>query len=192
MTRHALVRLLLTMAVACFALPPSGAAAANLVANPSFEATGAGWLSPWSFMTRTGAAGTISQSTSPDGTRTAQVDVTQASSSTWLVQLSQARVPLSAGQTYTVSFAAKASTARQIEVALQGTLSPYTSYVTRSFSLSTSWATYSFTYPATTTVSDASLRFNLASATGTIWIDNVSVDSGSPPDPQNLVANPAF
>ena len=53
----------------------------------------------------------------------------------------------------------------------------------RSFSLSTSWATYSFTYAATATVSDASLRLNLASAAGTIWIDNVSVKSSSSPPP---------
>jgi hypothetical protein len=164
----------------CLALAPGAAWAANVLTNPSFEATGTQWLSPWSFSVRSGAAAKISQSTDRSaGSYAARIDVTQSSSSTWLVQLSQARIALTAGQPITVSFAAKASAARRVEVLLQGTASPYTNYVTHQRDLTTGWATYQFTFTPSATVADVSLRFNLAATTGTVWLDDVSVDTAA-------------
>src|SRR3954453_17630356 len=108
------------LVAACTVAESADAVAANLVVNPYFEATGSAWLSPWAFDVRSGAAGTIAQASSTvDGSFAAQSPVTQSSpSSPWLVPLSQGRLALTAGRTYTMSFSARASAARKIDVQL--------------------------------------------------------------------------
>jgi hypothetical protein len=156
---------------------------ASLVANGSFENTGSSWLSPWYLQTKTGGAGTVSQTsaTKADGTYSALVHVTGASSSApWLVQLSQSRIAIASGQRYSVAFAAKGGAARTLDVALQQTASPYAVYTENRFSLTTAWQTFSFSFSATASNSDASLHFNVAGAVGDVWIDAVSLTAGSP------------
>jgi hypothetical protein len=153
------------------------APAATPLANGSFENTGSGWLSPWYFAVKSGSGGTVSQtSATSNGSYSALVNVTQASStSPWLVQLSQSQVGLASGQAYTVSFSAKANASRSLDVVLQQTASPYAVRLERRVGLSTAWQTFTIPYSATVSDSDGSLHFNLAAATGSVWIDNVSV-----------------
>src|SRR5829696_8956875 len=130
--RSALAALILIAVGGSTAFNPQAAeAGTNLLVNPSFESTGSSWLSPWYFVTRSGAAGSIAQSsaTSSAGAFSALVNVTGASASApWLVQLSQSKLGLVSGTTYTVSFAAKAGASRSIETIVQQTASPYTTY----------------------------------------------------------------
>src|SRR5216117_3495104 len=74
---------------------------ASLIANGSFESTGSSWLSPWYLQTKTGGGATISQTsaTKADGSYSALVNVTAASSAQpWVVQLSQNRLAITSGQ----------------------------------------------------------------------------------------------
>lgn len=157
--------------------------AANLISNGSFETTGASWLSPWVLQITNGAAATASQSgsTQTDGSYSSLVNITQVVNP-WDIQLKQP-VSLSSGQTYTITFSAKASSSRTITALLQEVASPYTVYSTQDFSVGTSWQSYTFSYTATATDADARFILNLAQATGQVWIDNVSVGTAPTPTP---------
>lgn len=150
-------------------------AAGNQIQNSSFEHSGVNWNMPWLFQVQSGAAGILNQDLTDkqDGIASAKVDITQASSSKYLVQFYQPNLSLVSGKDYTLTFWAKASAPRSGEVVLQQTGSPYTSYFRQSFDLTTSWQQFSFNHLATTTDSDTALRFNLAEATGQVWLDNI-------------------
>ncbi len=150
--------------------------AAGLMTNGSFESTGTGWLSPWYFTVRSGAAATLAQSSASrtDGAYSAHVSVTTSSTtSPWLVQLSQSGVALTAGRTYTLTFSARADRSRPVDAVVQQTASPYVTYATTTSSLTSSWASYSLAVTPSASVSDATIRFNLAAAVGSVWIDDV-------------------
>ena len=161
-----------------------------MIANGSFENTGPSWLSPWYLQTKTGGAGTVSQTnaTKTDGSYSALVSVTAASAAQpWVVQLSQGSAAITNGQTYTVAFSAKAGSGRTIDAVLQQTASPYGVYAENRFSLTTSWQTFRFSYIAGVSNSDVSLHFNVGATTGSVWIDAVSVVAGNP----TVTASPA-
>ena len=168
--------------------------AVALPANGSFESTGSNWLSPWYFQVKTGGGGTVSQTsaTRTHGTYSALINVTAGSASApWLVQVSQSRLPIIAGQTYSVSFAAKAGAGRTLDIALQRTGSPYTVYAEVRFALTDAWQTFSFSHTAGVSDSDASLHFNLAGTTGSVWLDDVGVSTAPPsPSPTMGAATP--
>lgn len=91
------------------------------------------------------------------------------------MQLRQGGQSLTAGRSYTVAFSAKASAAHPLSVLLQHAGSPYTVHMQRDVSLATAWARDTATVTPTSTDSAVLLAFNLARATGTVWIDGVSV-----------------
>ncbi len=156
---------------------------ASLVVNGSFETTGSSWLSPWYLQTKTGGGATVSQTgaTKTDGSYSGLVNVTAASAAQpWVVQLSQNKLAITSGQMYRVAFSAKAGAARPLDAVLQQTASPYAVYAENRFSLTTAWQAFSFFYPAGVSNPDVSLHFNLGGATGSVWIDAVSVSSGAP------------
>jgi hypothetical protein len=159
-------------------LPPSGT---NLIQNSSFETTGSSWLSPWSFVVGSGAAGSIIQDTSTrsSGTSSARIEVTTAApTAPWGVQLSQRSLSLAAGTPVTVTFWAKASANREVQVVVQQSSSPYTEYARRSFNLTTSWQQYSFSFTQPVSTSQAMLAFNVAQVTGRTWFDQAALTSG--------------
>jgi len=158
---------------------------ANLLRNGSFDATGTGWLSPWTFRN---TGGSIAQDTSvkTQGAASARVTVTAASTSYHLVQLRQGGIPLVAGKTYTIDFWAKASAARNVEVLLQHVASPYTVRFRRTVTLTTSWQRYVLSYTAPMSDPNVQLAFNLAQATGQVWLDGASVTD------TNLLQNGSF
>lgn len=149
--------------------------APNMIQNGSFETTGSTWLSPWTF--RNDLGGTISQdgTTKASGVYSAKVGIPQSSASPWVMQLGQKNKILTAGKTYTVSLWAKASVPRAIDVMLQQSASPYTLYVRKTITLTTSWQEYRLSYRALVTDPNAALRLNLAQAPGHVWLDNVSL-----------------
>jgi beta-glucanase (GH16 family) len=151
----------------------STAAATNLVRSGSFET-----IAPWSFIVRSGATAALYQdsSTKVDGTYSALVDVMQMSAAMpWAVQLRQTGIRLSQGQPMSLSFWAKGSTTRAIQVVLQQSTSPYNEYFNRSVNIGSSWRQYNL--PLTSATSDATsmLAFNLAQANGSVWLDGVAL-----------------
>ena len=82
---------------------------------------------------------------------------------------------LNSNQTYNISFWAKASVARPIEVKLQGATSPYTSYLTQVVNPTTSWQQFNLTFTPSSNLTNVFLGFNLAYTTGGVWIDNAVV-----------------
>jgi hypothetical protein len=169
------------ISVALLASLASAYAATNLVFNASFERTGSTWLDPWALTVKSGSGATITQDASAKttGLYSAKVAVTSTTGSPWLVQLSQPNVAIAAGQRYEVAFSAKASTGRTIQAAVQQTLSPYTTYASQTFTLTTGWTRYTYSFTSSATQSNTSLRFNLAATTGSVWIDNVWMAAGA-------------
>lgn len=153
---------------------------ANMLINPSFE-SGA---SPWWLNLQPGGAGqyTVTSSQHEDGSYAAQVNITGATSNGndwWYVQLEENNLPIKQGQTYTVTYWAKASSSRYINGEVQNGSSPYQAFYESQNFITTSWQQFSYTFTATSTVSNGFVGFNLASATGTVWIDNVSLSQTS-------------
>jgi mannan endo-1,4-beta-mannosidase len=139
--------------------------AANLITNGDFSNSTTGWTpSAWS---QDGAAA---------GTPTVQngvfsFAVTNGGSDTWNVQIFQTSVPFVKGTTYTLSFDASASMARNIKVyANQGAID-------KSVALGTASATYNYNFVSDTTES-GKLSFDLGGAGAggiTVNLDNVSI-----------------
>lgn len=146
-------------------------APAQLLQNGSFE----NGLTSWNFNSTAPAVGKITTvtNTKTQGTYSAKVVVTKASTNRWYVQLMQNNLSLIAGKKYTVSFWAKASKNLTIENTIQQAGGAWTVYSANQSALTTNWKlyTYSFTAPTTAT---AQLAFNLAKTVGTVWIDNVA------------------
>jgi endoglucanase len=158
---------------------PTSTILTNLIKNGSFENTGNTWLLPWFFQVKSGAAGEIAQRNQDkvDGHYSARVDISQANSNDWDVQLGQNLLPITAGRTYTISFSAMAPVNRQLRVAVQQASSPWTAYFVQTASLPNPWhwQQFSFTFTPTVSNSNPMLVFNLASQKGSVWIDKVSM-----------------
>jgi|GEM_PF-1184390 len=145
----------------------------------------------WTDQATIPAEGTISQdkTTSSNGTYSAKVHITKSNPNWWYLQLSSNTFRLQSRHTYTISFDTKASARNTLVVSLQQTLSPYSEYSRQMYhDLGSSWSHYSFKFTPTTTLSSVLINFNYAVNTGTIWIDNVSLSSGS----ANLLKNSSF
>jgi hypothetical protein len=171
-------------------IPPGS----NLILNASYEATGSSWLTPWNLVIGSGAAGSVAQdsTTRADGLYSARASITTAApSAPWGVQINQRNLNLGAGASVSVTFWARASASRDLQVVVQMGSSPYTEYVRRSFTLSTSWQPFSFSYTQPSSDSSAMLSFNMAQAAGQVWIDNAALAAeGSPPAATATTAPP--
>lgn len=156
---------------------PNVVTSGNMLANASFDNSGADWLWPWSLFVPNGSAAWVSPDTSvtEDGSTSARVTINQASSAPWAVQLQQPGLSLASGRSYLLSFYAKASANRTIQAAIQQTGAPYALYILQTVNVSTDWQ--HFTVPVRINTSDpnAAVNFNLANATGQVWLDNVSL-----------------
>ncbi len=94
----------------------------------------------------------------------------------WLVQLRHHGLSITGGKRYTISFAAKASNARSIDVLLQKSgVSSVKEYSKQQPKLTTLWTRYTYIYVADTTVDNVTLAFNVAETTGHVWLDDVWV-----------------
>ena len=160
--------------------PTPTSASTNIIQNGSFENTGSTWLSPWKLQVRSSAAATVKQNSTyhVDGTYSAKVYVSRASTTDWYVQLLQHNLSLAVGKTYTISFWARAGSNRTMYVVLQN----YSGnngviYFGKQISITTTWQQYTFTFTATTNDTDAYFGFNLANYIGNDYIDNVFITS---------------
>jgi hypothetical protein len=92
-----------------------------------------------------------------------------------VVSVNQPSKAFSAGQSYTLSFWAKSSAARPVQAVIQEQNSPYTVYTTQTANLTTAWARYTFAFTPSSSTATAMFNINLADATGSIWVDEVSL-----------------
>jgi len=157
--------------------PQPSLSGGNMLADPSFDSSGAAWLWPWSLLTSAGAGAWITpdSSTAEDGGTSARVTITQANATPWAVQVQQRGLSLSAGRSYLLSFSAKASAGRTIQVAVQQGGAPYALYTLQTVNLSTDWQQFTVPVQMTASDPDAAVNFNLAGGTGQVWLDNVSL-----------------
>jgi Carbohydrate binding domain/Thrombospondin type 3 repeat len=156
----------------------------DLLVNGTFDSGGA-TFTPWIF--RHDVAATLTGDVSGNGSRAAKVTVSATSPQPWHVQLREEGVQLHAGTTYTVVYSARASAPRLINARIQSPVAPYPTMVAHDEQLTTQWQQFALTYTATTDVADAFVGFNLAQATGDVWIDDVTIYAGT-----NLIANASF
>ncbi len=144
----------------------------DLIQNPSFE-SGTG---PWFFSVQGTATGTytVDNTTSAVGANSAKIVATTIDANSWDLQLVSNTISLVAGQTYQISFYAKRdASAHTILIYEQQHYSPYGTYYTKSYNLTTSWTQYTTTFVAPATDSNTVLNINVGSNTGTVWFDDI-------------------
>lgn len=167
-------------------LPWSGSG--NLVRNGSFE-----HLDGWNYVVRPGSSASFNQdgSQQEDGLYSLNIDVVLAAPThTWYIQVLQSGIPLQAGHALELSFYAKGDAGTAVEPLLQQAVDPFAIYFDRTAHLTPTWQKYSFTLKPSVTDSNANLVFNLASAPGQIWIDNVVLAATSSSASANAVQIP--
>ncbi|HEX9013178.1 MAG TPA: carbohydrate binding domain-containing protein, partial [Anaerolineaceae bacterium] len=173
---------------------PPTTAGSSLLQNGSFDSGGASpWYAPWGFRNDLGASFSQDSSTTANGSPASlKATLPSANSSQpWVVAVDQQNRALSAGQSYTLSYWAKASSSRSLQAVVQEQGSPYTEYAHQTATLSTSWQKYATSFTAPVTTASAMLNFNLADAPGTLWLDEVSLcPSGSSCRPLLTVTGP--
>jgi hypothetical protein len=156
---------------------------ASQLQNGDFESTGSGWLTPWQLGVSAPAAASIGQDagTAATGAASARITVSQAApSAAWDVQLSQGGLSLVAGTTYSLSFWAKGSAGQPVMASVQQTVSPYAGRAKQWYTLTGSWQQYNLTFTAPSTEGSIGVVFNLATASGTIWLDGARFTVGDP------------
>jgi len=132
-------------------------------------------LSRWGTWANSGYA--VSKSGS-DGT--AKISVAKSRGNAFGATLYHRNVPVQYGAPYTLTFRAKASTARRVSGYLEKNAKPYTNRGSfGTFYLDTSWKTFSAVIPAKGTDSTARIVLAIGEKTGTIWLDDVKIQKGS-------------
>ena len=149
----------------------------NMLADASFDNSGAAWLWPWALLIPSGGVAWITSdnAVAEDGGTSARITISQSSGTPWDVQVQQRGLSLNSGRSYLLSFYAKASASRTIQAAIQQGGAPYTLYALRTLNVSTAWQQFTVPVQMSTSDSDAAVNFNLAGATGQVWLDNVSL-----------------
>ena len=152
----------------------------NLIKNPSFEEDELVLNDPdWSTWTTwnpaegAGSNAEIVDTEAIDGTRSLQVD--PVGNTNWFFIPLQDQIPLVVGQTYTVSFWAKAAEDRPYFAKLKASDNSV-DWGQTNYDLTTDWAEYTFTADA---LSDsAKLEFHAAGVEVTHWLDFVHLYEG--------------
>lgn len=146
----------------------------------------------WKTSANSTGTGNIDTSTFNDGTQSARIDVTVASSDNFQIKLRQtsSTFGLVTGKTYTFAFWAKASVARQIQANIQSTVTPFSTYTaTILYNVTTSWAQYNTTFTVPSNDDNIFVQFSVGAVVSSVWIDTVSVTASGV---SNLVLNPSF
>jgi hypothetical protein len=143
----------------------------NLLTNYSYEAG----ISPWVWLTKSRAKGSVVKDTGTYaiGSASAKVNITNSDNKDWYLQLGQKGLSMNSGQTYTISFYAKASKDRSLSIIIQQDYAPYKEYFNTKLSLNTSWQKFKYTYKPDVTDKKIWIAFNLAETIGQVWIDDV-------------------
>lgn len=152
--------------------PPSDCGGeSNVVVNNEFNNS----TNNWDFYVMNGAAATLAvdNTSQLSGVNSARVNVTTSFGTEWHVQLTQTNRELIAGRTYRFRFMARASSNRTITPSIDLGVDPWTNYFVTVINLTTTPQTFDFVFTQPVTTNLGRVMFNLASTTGTVWIDKV-------------------
>jgi len=159
---------------------PLGPARARVFTTPDLLASAFGdgtspAPTPWDLTTAAPAMAMLA----PGQAAEAHVSVTAAlGSAPWSVKLTRGMVAVAADMPYTLSFRAKGSAGRRIEVLLQQAAAPYVIRASAQVVLDTSWRRYSVAIPDGASDPALAVRFNLGASRGDVWIDSVRFQQG--------------
>jgi hypothetical protein len=108
------------------------------------------------------------------GRYSAKINISQVTGTSWHIQLWQ-WLPIHRGCQYTITYKAKASSSKTIDLSIQQAASPYTVYLNKTHTLTTKVQTFTDKVSITKT-DQAKLEFYIGSAgTVQLWIDSVSI-----------------
>ncbi|MCB9497048.1 MAG: carbohydrate binding domain-containing protein [Fibrobacteria bacterium] len=149
---------------------PSVPASHDTVYNGGFDQGSMGWnFNVWGG----GARGSVVA-----GEYEIEIDsVGDANSS---IQLVQKGIILEQGKSYRVTFDARAASPRTLEANVEQDDDPWASYLPalQSFDLTTTKTSFAYTFTMTApTDSNARITFNAGASTGTVYLDNVAIQS---------------
>ncbi|MEM8493918.1 MAG: carbohydrate binding domain-containing protein [Planctomycetota bacterium] len=151
----------------------SATANPSLITNGSFDS-----LNGWDRQFQNGAAGSasIDSGNALGGGSSFKATTTTAGAARWQARLQQTDIALTPGQTYTLTFKARASTpGRPINVFFENLTGGWTGFDNQlwGLSLSTQAQTYSLTF--TPDRNSATLNFQFGDQLGDLWIDDVEL-----------------
>lgn len=141
--------------------------------------TGPGLLTPaseWSIEHQ----GTSQAAFSPEGSGI-KTTISQVDGTDWHVQVHQTGIDLKDGETYTVTFRAKADVARIVAVAAGLDQADWhTVGLAENAALTTDWKPFTYVFTSHDTVPNHNrLAFTLGNQTGTVWIDTLQIHAGA-------------
>lgn len=142
----------------------------NAVANPGFESGTGNTFANWTTQVGPGATGSFEAETAApyEGARAMKVNVAVSGPEQYSMQAYSDMFSLAQGQTYSLSFYAKAAThGSRFKVVLQNS-----TYQEKTFFLTQAWEKYTWTFTATEP--SLSLKFHFP-YTGVFYFDNVSL-----------------
>ena len=163
----------------------------ELIKNGNFSATsnnglGDSWkLNTW--------GESQASANSSNGAVTINISKLPTTGNKYDLQLVQAGIPLLKGNTYVLTFEAKAASARTINVVLQMPDDPWTDFL-RDTSVALTPTTQTFTYEFNMTANDfpnGRLGFDFGNATPAVTIGNVSLVYSKPTSVDNHIPQPA-
>ena len=151
---------------------PSLRADTELIQNGSFNSG----KDAWHLDNMEGAKGEFTVETGTDGKSAAHVAVPEAATVAYHVQLFQDKLEFKAGQTYHLSFRARASANINIGLNTMIAETPWTSLWKQDVSLTSDWQTYSFDITPTQSSTNARVTFSrLAAQPADYWFADVSL-----------------
>jgi hypothetical protein len=158
-----------------------GGANPNLLTNGNFE----NGTSPWKLAVTTDGVSSANLTTDTSnvqqGAASAHVNISSASTVNWHVSFEQPNVSLTSGANYVVQFWARADAPRNITVHSQGGAPNYSFYnLSTKIAIDTTWRSYSVSFAANSTVTDARIQFWVGDVAGNVWFDSVSVTKSLP------------
>ncbi len=110
-----------------------------------------------------------------------RVNITKTDGTGWHIQAHQTGLDLKSGDTYTVTFRARADAPRALPVAASVDESDWHNIgLDTTAALTTEWRTFQYVFAAHDTLpSHSRLAFTLGGQTGTVWIDNLQIHPGA-------------
>ncbi len=152
----------------------------ELLSNGTFSS---GVLSPWLYNPQPGVtgSGTVDIGAGPGGINAAKINVVVPGTAGWYVQFNHGGLNVTAGVPYTITFYAKADTARTVSVSLGMNHTPWSNLgFTANINLTSSWQLFAFTF--TPSQSDTNARINFGemglAANATYWFTDISLKQG--------------